>query len=75
MILFCLTTNPVIMLAFYRSLSLLRPKEETLSRHSILGPNGLKGQWRPPASDQGVCLEFSYFSILFKDHSECSIWM
>ncbi|XP_027922215.1 AMSH-like ubiquitin thioesterase 1 [Vigna unguiculata] len=36
------------------SLSLLRPKEETLSRHSILGPNGLKGQWRPPASDQGV---------------------
>ncbi|WVZ23961.1 hypothetical protein V8G54_002505 [Vigna mungo] len=36
------------------SLNLLRPKEETLSRHSILGPNGLKGQWRPPASDQGV---------------------
>ncbi|XP_028233959.1 AMSH-like ubiquitin thioesterase 1 isoform X2 [Glycine soja] len=36
------------------SLSLLRPKEETLSRHSILGPNGLKGQWRPPASDKGV---------------------
>ncbi|ESW32381.1 hypothetical protein PHAVU_002G317500 [Phaseolus vulgaris] len=33
---------------------LLRPKEETLSRHSILGPNGLKGQWRPPASDKGV---------------------
>ncbi|TKY60937.1 AMSH ubiquitin thioesterase 1 [Spatholobus suberectus] len=36
------------------SLSLPRPKEETLSRHSILGPNGLKGQWRPPASDKGV---------------------
>lgn len=36
------------------SLSLPRPKEETLSKHSILGPNGLKGQWRPPASDKGV---------------------
>ncbi|KAK7320040.1 hypothetical protein RJT34_04769 [Clitoria ternatea] len=36
------------------SLTLPRPTEETLSRHSILGPNGLKGQWRPPASDKGV---------------------
>ncbi|KAG4999275.1 hypothetical protein AAZX31_08G044400 [Glycine max] len=36
------------------SLSLPCPKEETLSRHSVLGPNGLKGQWRPPASDKGV---------------------
>ncbi|XP_058732346.1 AMSH-like ubiquitin thioesterase 1 [Vicia villosa] len=36
------------------SLTLPRPKEETLSRHSILGPNGLKGQWRPPTSDKGV---------------------
>ncbi|RDX89376.1 AMSH-like ubiquitin thioesterase 1 [Mucuna pruriens] len=36
------------------SLSLPHPKEETLSRHSILGPNGLKGQWRPPATDKGV---------------------
>ncbi|KAG0448986.1 hypothetical protein HPP92_027568, partial [Vanilla planifolia] len=24
------------------------PKEETLSRHSILGPNGLRGQWAGP---------------------------
>ncbi|KAL9330216.1 hypothetical protein ACSQ67_005219 [Phaseolus vulgaris] len=54
MILFCLITTRVIMLVFCGSLSLLRPKEETLSRHSILGPNGLKGQWRPPASDKGV---------------------
>ncbi|XWS48289.1 hypothetical protein CRYUN_Cryun13aG0062400 [Craigia yunnanensis] len=36
------------------SLNLLRPKEETLSKHSILGPNGLYGQWQPPKSDKGV---------------------
>ncbi|XP_061357574.1 AMSH-like ubiquitin thioesterase 1 [Gastrolobium bilobum] len=36
------------------SLTLPPPKEETLSRHSILGPNGLKGQWRPPTTDNGV---------------------
>uniref|UniRef100_A0A1D1YAY5 AMSH-like ubiquitin thioesterase 3 n=1 Tax=Anthurium amnicola TaxID=1678845 RepID=A0A1D1YAY5_9ARAE len=30
------------------SLSLPHPKEETLSRHSILGPNGLRGQWTGP---------------------------
>ncbi|KAG5022101.1 hypothetical protein JHK85_018443 [Glycine max] len=36
------------------SLTLPPPKEETLSRHSILGPNGLKGQWRPPIIDKGI---------------------
>ncbi|XP_059640837.1 AMSH-like ubiquitin thioesterase 1 isoform X2 [Cornus florida] len=36
------------------SLSIPLPKEETLSRHSILGPNGLRGQWQPPSSDKGV---------------------
>ncbi|XP_057447022.1 AMSH-like ubiquitin thioesterase 1 [Lotus japonicus] len=36
------------------SLTLPPPKEETLSRHSILGPNGLNGQWRPPTTDKGV---------------------
>ncbi|CAL0331057.1 unnamed protein product [Lupinus luteus] len=36
------------------SLTLPHPKEETLSKHSILGPSGLKGQWRPPTSDKGV---------------------
>uniref|UniRef100_A0A2N9HZI6 MPN domain-containing protein n=1 Tax=Fagus sylvatica TaxID=28930 RepID=A0A2N9HZI6_FAGSY len=36
------------------SLCNLRPKEETLSRHSILGPNGLNGQWQPPVSNKGV---------------------
>ncbi|KAJ0989148.1 hypothetical protein J5N97_007504 [Dioscorea zingiberensis] len=29
------------------SLSIPRAKEETLSKHSILGPNGLYGQWQP----------------------------
>ncbi|KAK8503956.1 hypothetical protein V6N13_021730 [Hibiscus sabdariffa] len=33
------------------SLNLLRPKEETLSKHSILGPNGLYGQWQPPKTN------------------------
>ncbi|KAF8037724.1 hypothetical protein BT93_B0541 [Corymbia citriodora subsp. variegata] len=36
------------------SLSMVRPKEETLSRHSILGPNGLNGHWQPPRSNKGV---------------------
>ncbi|XP_050238517.1 AMSH-like ubiquitin thioesterase 1 [Mercurialis annua] len=36
------------------SLNFPQPKEETLSRHSILGPNGLQGQWQPPRSDKGV---------------------
>ncbi|KAI7985235.1 AMSH-like ubiquitin thioesterase 1 [Camellia lanceoleosa] len=37
-----------------RSLTIPRPKEETLSRHSILGPSGLHGQWQPPSSDKRV---------------------
>ncbi|KAF6165678.1 hypothetical protein GIB67_012575 [Kingdonia uniflora] len=36
------------------SLSIPRPKEETLSRHSILGPTGLRGQWQPPISNTRV---------------------
>ncbi|MQL95788.1 hypothetical protein Taro_028458 [Colocasia esculenta] len=32
------------------SLGLPLPKEETLSRHSILGPNGLRGQWAGPST-------------------------
>ncbi|CAJ2637000.1 unnamed protein product [Trifolium pratense] len=36
------------------SLTLPPPKLETLSRHSILGPNGLNGQWRPPTINTGV---------------------
>ncbi|KAG8387978.1 hypothetical protein BUALT_Bualt02G0077300 [Buddleja alternifolia] len=34
------------------SLSIPRPKEETLSKHSILGPNGLRGQWQPPSNNK-----------------------
>ncbi|XP_031398395.1 AMSH-like ubiquitin thioesterase 3 [Punica granatum] len=33
------------------SLSLPAPRQETLSRHSILGPNGLRSQWRGPSAD------------------------
>ncbi|KAK0587167.1 hypothetical protein LWI29_018561 [Acer saccharum] len=33
------------------SLNFPRPSAETLSRHSILGPNGLNGLWQPPKSD------------------------
>ncbi|CAI9754568.1 unnamed protein product [Fraxinus pennsylvanica] len=36
------------------SLSIPRPKDETLARHSILGPNGLRGQWQPPSSNYKV---------------------
>ncbi|KAJ8773126.1 hypothetical protein K2173_028303 [Erythroxylum novogranatense] len=36
------------------SLNFPRPKDETLSRHSILGPNGLHGCWQPPRSVKGV---------------------
>ncbi|KAL8140314.1 hypothetical protein V2J09_006335, partial [Rumex salicifolius] len=36
------------------SLTIPRPKDETLSRHSILGPNGLRPQWQPPVRDKGV---------------------
>lgn len=36
------------------SLSIPRPTVETLNRHSILGPNGLRGQLQLPASDRGV---------------------
>lgn len=36
------------------SLSVPLPKEETLSRHSLLGPNGLRGHWQPPTSFKGI---------------------
>ncbi|KAJ4713415.1 AMSH-like ubiquitin thioesterase 1 [Melia azedarach] len=36
------------------SLNFPRPTAETLSRHSILGPNGLYGHWQPPKSDKLV---------------------
>ncbi|KAI3780254.1 hypothetical protein L2E82_10226 [Cichorium intybus] len=36
------------------SLNIPRAREETLSRHSILGPNGLRGQWQPPTFNVAV---------------------
>ncbi|KAG0452166.1 hypothetical protein HPP92_025808 [Vanilla planifolia] len=36
------------------SLNSVRPKQETLSRHSILGLNGLSGHWQPPIISQRV---------------------
>ncbi|XP_074271695.1 AMSH-like ubiquitin thioesterase 1 isoform X1 [Silene latifolia] len=36
------------------SVTTFRPKEETLLRHSILGPNGLSAKWQPPASNKEV---------------------
>lgn len=49
-----LLDNPFNYVSYCRSLTLPPPKEETLSRHSILGPNGLRGPWQPPTSDKGV---------------------
>ncbi|CAA0834246.1 AMSH-like ubiquitin thioesterase 3 [Striga hermonthica] len=36
------------------SLNLPLPKQETLSRHSFLGPNGLRGQWLGPSAEVKV---------------------
>ncbi|RZC61416.1 hypothetical protein C5167_023173 [Papaver somniferum] len=36
------------------NLTVPRPSEETLSKHSIFGPNGLSGQWQPPKSNTRV---------------------
>ncbi|PIM98039.1 SMAD6 interacting protein AMSH, contains JAB/MPN/Mov34 domain [Handroanthus impetiginosus] len=45
-----LLTKPVEAHLQRISLSIPRPKEETLSKHSILGPNGLRAQWQPPSN-------------------------
>lgn len=34
-----------------RSVSIPLPKQETLSRHSFLGPNGFRGQWSGPSAE------------------------
>jgi hypothetical protein len=65
---YCSTNGSLpFFLTFCRSLTLPPPKLETLSRHSILGPNGLNGQWRPPTINTGVCamLLYLYISIVF----------
>uniref|UniRef100_A0A1J3C8C9 AMSH-like ubiquitin thioesterase 1 n=1 Tax=Noccaea caerulescens TaxID=107243 RepID=A0A1J3C8C9_NOCCA len=33
------------------SVNFIRPTDESLSKHSILGPNGLRAQWQPPKND------------------------
>nr|AAM61146.1 unknown [Arabidopsis thaliana] len=39
----------------FRKMSVnFRPNEETLSKHSILGPGGLSAQWQPPKYDTKV---------------------
>jgi hypothetical protein len=45
-----------------RLMSFPYPKEETLARHSILGPNGLHGQWTGPVS--GIKVWFSCYHLL-----------
>ncbi|KAG9459593.1 hypothetical protein H6P81_004101 [Aristolochia fimbriata] len=46
---------PQVEQQFHRlSLGLPTPKDETLSRHSILGPTGLRGQWLGPISGTRV---------------------
>ncbi|KAG8372905.1 hypothetical protein BUALT_Bualt12G0115700 [Buddleja alternifolia] len=50
------------------SLGLPLPKQETLSRHSFLGPNGLCGQWTGPSAD----IKVSYPTDIAVDFSEIS---
>ncbi|GAU37464.1 hypothetical protein TSUD_207000 [Trifolium subterraneum] len=37
------------------SMNLPLPNKETLSRHSFLGPNGLRGQWLGPSAEIKTC--------------------
>lgn len=46
-----------------RSINLPLPKQETLSRHSILGPSGLRGQWLGPSAE--VKVKFYVYTIYF----------
>lgn len=50
------------------SLSLPLPKQETLSRHSLLGPAGLRGQWHGPRAEVKV----NYPTNIVVDSSEFS---
>lgn len=46
---------------FSRSVNLMRPTEKSLSKHSILGPGGLRAQWQPPKID----IKVLYIMLLF----------
>ncbi|KAL3626577.1 hypothetical protein CASFOL_030126 [Castilleja foliolosa] len=50
------------------ALSLPLPKQETLSRHSFLGPNGLRGQWLGPSAEVKV----NYPTNIVMDSSDLS---
>ncbi|XP_073302419.1 AMSH-like ubiquitin thioesterase 3 isoform X1 [Primulina huaijiensis] len=50
------------------SLNLPLPNQETLSRHSFLGPNGLRGQWVMPAAE----IKVNYPTNIIVDSSEIS---
>ncbi|XP_074290849.1 AMSH-like ubiquitin thioesterase 3 isoform X1 [Silene latifolia] len=45
------------------SLSVPLPKQETLSRHSLLGPSGLRSQWQGPSAN---------FKVLYPSHADIS---
>lgn len=51
------------------SLSLPPPNKDTLSRHSFLGPNGLRGQWLGPSAEIKVQYPSSSDLIHAKDSS------
>ncbi|KAG8370493.1 hypothetical protein BUALT_Bualt14G0122500 [Buddleja alternifolia] len=48
------------------SLGLPLPKQETLSRHSLLGPSGLRGQWLGPSAE----IKVNYPTNIVVDSSE-----
>ncbi|PIA61153.1 hypothetical protein AQUCO_00300582v1 [Aquilegia coerulea] len=52
------------------SVSLPLPKEETLSRHSILGRNGLRGQWLGPST--GIKVQYPSSADLIPADSSLS---
>ncbi|KAK4483301.1 hypothetical protein RD792_010486 [Penstemon davidsonii] len=62
------TSNSIDMQFQKLSLSLPLPKQETLSRHSFLGPNGLRGQWLGPSAD----IKVNYPTNIIVDSSEIS---
>jgi STAM-binding protein len=49
-----------------RSLNVPLPNKETLSRHSFLGPNGLRGQWLGPSAEIKVKLKCGF--VILSDH-------
>ncbi|CAN1345553.1 AMSH-like ubiquitin thioesterase 3 [Linum perenne] len=59
---------------FCRSISRPVPNQETLSRHSLLGPNGLRAEWRAPTAEIKVtfmpcCCSFHYTIFCFLEQA------